>query len=167
MSFWKNLFAPKITKKCQCEPVCECNPCQCGTKKMMHLLHLTPDDQTILKNIDQRIVIGKVRTVESHPDPAITKVQVTKTDIGEGKEVQILCGGTNVREGIVVAVATLGTVFSQDFKIEVRSIRGQKSEGMICARSELGFSKAEEQKGEIWVLPTELEKKIGTPLKQV
>lgn len=162
MSFWKKLFGFEKSDSCHC-----CCSDEDSKSDIASLLHLESEDLETFKNIDERIVVGKVLAVGSHPDPEITKVRVTKTDIGNGATEQILCGGTNVSEGIIVAVATIGAKLSEDFEIGVRSIRGEESRGMICARAELSLSAAGEQKGEIWILPPELESKIGIPLKQL
>ncbi|MCF7917768.1 hypothetical protein K9L27_02075 [Candidatus Gracilibacteria bacterium] len=159
MSFWKKIFGFKESSCCGC--------CCSSPENKNNPLNFTKEDLLILKNIDKRIVIGKVLEVVSHPDPEITKVRVTKTDIGNGKIEQILCGGTNVCAGIIVAVATVGAKLSEDFEIGIRSIRGIESRGMICARSELNLSPAGEQKGEIWILPENLEAKLGTPLRNI
>jgi phenylalanyl-tRNA synthetase beta chain len=86
------------------------------------------------------IVIGKVLTCEKHPDA--DKLSKTTVDIGDGKIVPIVCGAPNVAKGQTVAVATVGaTLYDGDseFKIKKAKIRGEVSEGMICAEDELGL----------------------------
>lgn len=121
----------------------------------------------VLKNLDERIVVGKVLEVTPHPDPSITKVRVTRTDLGNGTTEQILCGGTNLEAGFIVPVATIGAKLSEDFEIGVRKIANVESRGMICARAELGLSPNGEQKGEIWSLPEEAEKYLGKCLREL
>ena len=130
-------------------------------------MNLTEEDVAKLDAIDGRVVIGKVLEVTNHPNPEMTKVHVTKTDLGNGKIEQILCGGTNLKPGFVVAVATVGAKLPGDFEIGLRAIRGVESRGMICARAELGLSSAGEKKGEIWPLPAQLEKFVGKPLRDL
>jgi len=108
-----------------------------------------------------------VVALATHPDPKMTKVRVTKTLVGPDQEEQILCGGVNLEEGDVVAVATVGTKLSEDFEIGVREIRGVESRGMICSRGELGITEVEAEKGGIWKLPANFESKLGQKLKDL
>lgn len=102
------------------------------------------------------VVIGKVLTCEKHPDA--DKLSVTTVDLGAGEPVQIVCGAPNVAAGQTVPVATVGaTLYTDDggsFKIKKAKIRGQVSEGMICAEDELGLG---DSHAGIMVLPDELE----------
>ena len=86
------------------------------------------------------VVIGKVVTCKKHPDA--DKLSVTTVDIGGPELLQIVCGAPNVAAGQKVPVATVGTkVFkgSESFEIKKSKIRGELSEGMICAEDELGL----------------------------
>ena len=86
------------------------------------------------------VVIGKVLTCEKHPNA--DRLKVTTVDLGNGEPVQIVCGAPNVAVGQKVPVATIGTVLydvnGKDFKIKKGKIRGEVSNGMICAEDELG-----------------------------
>jgi len=130
-------------------------------------LHLTDEDKAVMKNIDPKIVVGKIHAIASHPDEKVTKVRVTQTEVAPGVTEQILCGGVNIEEGAIIAVATVGAKLSEDFEIGERKIRGEMSRGMICARAELNLSLNGEEKAQIWILPNSLESKIGTPLKDL
>lgn len=91
------------------------------------------------------IVIGKVLTCERHPDA--DRLSITTVDVGTGEPLNVVCGAPNVAAGQVVAVATAGAmVFSgnEQFEIKRSKIRGQVSEGMICAEDELGLGKDHE-----------------------
>ena len=86
------------------------------------------------------VVIGRVLTCERHPDA--DRLSVTTVDTGVGEPLNIVCGAPNVAAGQVVPVATVGTmVFRGDERFEIKrsKIRGQLSEGMICAEDELGI----------------------------
>ncbi|MCK5460858.1 hypothetical protein KAI58_02645 [Candidatus Gracilibacteria bacterium] len=131
------------------------------------LLNLEGEDKKIVQNLDARIVVGKILEIKKHPDPKITKVKITKCDLGGGKTEQILCGGTNIKEGLIVPIATVGSQLSQDFIIGEREIRGIVSRGMICARAELGVSTAGEEKGQIWELSSQMEFFLGKSLNKV
>ncbi|MCX6232263.1 MAG: phenylalanine--tRNA ligase subunit beta [Bacteroidetes bacterium] len=88
----------------------------------------------------QGIVIGEVKTCIKHPDA--DKLSITTVDIGAEELLHIVCGAPNVATGQKVPVATIGTVlYSGDeaFTIKKSKIRGELSEGMICAEDELGL----------------------------
>jgi phenylalanyl-tRNA synthetase beta chain len=86
--------------------------------------------------IDEKVVIGKILSVEKHPDA--DKLNVCQINIGSGTR-QIVCGASNVVDAQFVAVATIGAVLPGDFKIKHAKLRGVESEGMVCASSELGL----------------------------
>ncbi|MFZ2286913.1 MAG: phenylalanine--tRNA ligase subunit beta [Bacteroidales bacterium] len=91
------------------------------------------------------VVIGRVLTCERHPDA--DRLSVTTVDAGGTEPLQIVCGAPNVAAGQLVAIALPGTmVFHGDEQFEIRrsKIRGQLSEGMICAEDELGIGTAHE-----------------------
>jgi len=88
----------------------------------------------------QGVVIGRVLTCEKHPDA--DRLSITTVDAGGTEPLNIVCGAPNVAAGQVVAVALPGTtVFHGDEQFEIKrsKIRGQVSEGMICAEDELGI----------------------------
>jgi phenylalanyl-tRNA synthetase beta chain len=86
--------------------------------------------------IPQKIVFGKVLECEKHPDA--DKLNICKVDIGSTTR-QIVCGASNVRAGLNVAVATIGAVMPDGMAIKPVKLRGIDSEGMICSSSELGL----------------------------
>lgn len=91
------------------------------------------------------VIIGKVLTCFRHPDA--DKLTVTTVDVGSSEPLQIVCGAPNVAAGQKVPVALAGTmVFKGDEKLEIKrsKIRGQLSEGMICAEDELGLGSGHE-----------------------
>jgi len=86
------------------------------------------------------VVIGEVITCKKHPDA--DKLSVTTVNIGSPELLHIICGAPNVAEGQKVPVATVGTVvFKGEDSLEIKKskIRGELSEGMICAEDELGL----------------------------
>ncbi|MFL2573179.1 MAG: phenylalanine--tRNA ligase subunit beta [Flavobacteriales bacterium] len=86
------------------------------------------------------IVIGKILTVEKHPDA--DRLNLTTVDIGEGDPLHIVCGAPNVAVNLKVPVATVGTwihIGDDSFKIKRSKIRGQVSDGMICGPDEIGL----------------------------
>ena len=87
-------------------------------------------------NVPSKIVFGRVLECEKHPDA--DKLSVCKVDIGSSVR-QIVCGASNVKEGIDVVVATIGAVMPSGMAIKPVKLRGVESEGMICSSSEIGL----------------------------
>ncbi|MBY8032854.1 phenylalanine--tRNA ligase subunit beta [Vibrio fluvialis] len=83
------------------------------------------------------VKVGHVVECGQHPDA--DKLRVTKVDVGEEELLDIVCGAQNCRQGLKVAVATVGAVLPGDFKIKKAKLRGQPSHGMLCSFSELGI----------------------------
>ena len=101
------------------------------------------------------IVIGEVITCEQHSNA--DKLSVTTVAIGGENLLPIVCGAHNVAVGQKVVVATVGTTLydgDDSFKIKKAKIRGEVSEGMICAEDELGLGISHEG---IMVLPDNVE----------
>lgn len=89
------------------------------------------------------IVIGEVMTCEQHPNA--DKLNKTTVNVGGENLLDIVCGAPNVAAGQKVLVATVGTTLyagEDSFKIKKSKIRGEVSEGMICAEDELGLGKS-------------------------
>jgi len=105
------------------------------------------------------IVIGEVLSSQKHPDA--DKLTVNIVDVGGERPLTIVCGAPNVAAGQKVPVALPGSfIFKGDEKIEIKTtrIRGQVSEGMICAEDEIGMGTSHEG---IMVLSEDA--KPGTP----
>jgi phenylalanyl-tRNA synthetase beta chain len=107
------------------------------------------------------LVVGKVNACSKHPNA--DKLSVTKVDVGEDKELPIVCGAPNVAEGQKVAVAKVGTTLNMNnkpFEIKKTKIRGETSEGMICAKDEIGLGDSHEG-----ILVLDDSAPVGQPLK--
>lgn len=89
------------------------------------------------------IVVGQVVKREQHPDAdKLSLCQVT-----DGSETfQIVCGASNVREGLKIPFAKIGAVLptpdGKGFKIKKAKLRGVESFGMLCAESEMGMAES-------------------------
>jgi phenylalanyl-tRNA synthetase beta chain len=81
------------------------------------------------------VVIAKVVHREKHPDA--DRLSLCRVDAGLDEPIQVVCGAPNVREGLTVLFATVGSVLPGDFKIKKSKIRGVESFGMICSANEL------------------------------
>ncbi|WP_162417115.1 phenylalanine--tRNA ligase subunit beta [Cyclobacterium roseum] len=91
------------------------------------------------------IVVGEVISCEPHPNA--DKLSLTLVDVGD-RMLPIVCGAPNVAKGQKVPVATVGTTLypkeGGSFEIKKAKIRGEVSEGMICAEDELGLGASHE-----------------------
>ena len=99
-----------------------------------------------------KLIIGKVLECVDHPDS--DHLHCCKVDIGN-EVLSIVCGAPNVRSGIKVIVAQAGAELPE-VTIKKGIIRGQESNGMICALYEIGLDKkylSEEDKNGIHILP--------------
>lgn len=108
------------------------------------------------------VVVGEVLEKEKHPNA--DKLNITKVNVGTSTLLTIVCGAPNVAVGQKVPVATIGTILypnEQGFEIKKAKIRGQVSEGMICAEDELGIGKSHDG---IMVLPKNT--KVGMPFAE-
>ncbi|MBD2033689.1 phenylalanine--tRNA ligase subunit beta [Leptolyngbya sp. FACHB-321] len=91
------------------------------------------------------VVVGKVIDRQQHPNA--DRLSVCQVDIGAATPSTIVCGAPNVKAGLLVPVATLGTFLprvSDGLKIKPAKLRGVASEGMICSLAELGLTKESE-----------------------
>ncbi len=84
----------------------------------------------------EKLVVGRVLEVSKHPDA--DRLNLTKVDIGS-EQLDIVCGASNVRPDLIVAVATVGAKLPNGLKIKKAKVRGIESNGMLCSASELGL----------------------------
>lgn len=89
----------------------------------------------------QGVVTGQVIACQQHPDA--DKLKLTKVDIGNAEPLKIVCGAPNVAAGQKVLVATIGStiypVNGGPLTMKAAKIRGEESQGMICAEDEIGL----------------------------
>ena len=89
------------------------------------------------------LVIGVVVSCEQHTNA--DRLKVTEINIGTDTNLPIVCGAPNVAKGQKVIVATVGAKLypteGEEFEIKKSKIRGEVSEGMICAEDEIGLGK--------------------------
>ncbi len=103
------------------------------------------------------VVVAKVESVEKHPDA--DKLSVCQ--VADGHEtLQIVCGASNVRAGLSVALARVGAVLPGNFKIKPAKLRGVASAGMLCSEKELGL--AEQSDG---IMELTADAPVGTNLR--
>ena len=107
-------------------------------------------------------VIGEVKTKIKHPDA--DKLSLTTVNIGKEEFLHIVCGAPNVEAGQKVVVATIGaTLYTAKGELELKKtkIRGEISEGMICAEDELGLGDSH-----AGIMVLDASAKTGTPASE-
>ncbi len=123
----------------------------------------------------EKIVVGKIKAIKPHPNA--DKLRLVTVDVGKAsylvprtsyaRPLEIVCGGTNLEKDQWVAVALMGAKVCWHgagdlVELQPAEIRGQKSEGMICAASEIGLGEAfPHQEKEILDLGKELRWNAG------
>ena len=108
------------------------------------------------------LIIGEVVTCEPHPNS--DHLSKTTVNIGTGELLPIVCGAPNVAAGQKVVVATVGTTLymgKEEFTIKKSKIRGEVSEGMICAEDEIGIGTDHEG-----IIVLNGNARVGTPAKE-
>lgn len=108
------------------------------------------------------VVIGKIVKIDSHPDA--DKLHVCTIDVGAEEPLQIVTAATNVFEGAVIPVSTVGAVLAGGLKIKKGKLRGVESNGMLCSFSELGYDLKvvpQEFSDGILILDPSYEAKVG------
>ena len=119
------------------------------------------DHYESLKGGLKGVLIGEVITCVKHPDS--DHLSVTTVNVGRPELLHIVCGASNVAAGQKVPVATIGTILyngNEAFEIKKSKIRGELSEGMICAEDELGLGESHEG-----IMVLDPSAKIGTSAK--
>ena len=104
------------------------------------------------------VVVAKILSVENHPESK--KLHLLKVDKGD-EVVDIVCGAPNVREGMKVALATVGGRIGE-ITIAPRKLAGYTSYGMCCSEAELGIS---DDNSGIWEITDDVA--LGTDIKTV
>ena len=110
------------------------------------------------------LIVGQVVSCEQHPNA--DRLKLTKINIGDESNLQIVCGAPNVKLNQKVVVATVGTILhpinNDKFKITKSKIRGEISQGMLCAEDEIGIGNSHEG---IVVLDSKV--KAGTKVSKI
>ena len=100
-------------------------------------LGLAVDEMTIIGGGLDGVVVARVLDLRPHPDA--DRIQLVDVDAGDGEALQICCGAFNMSVGDLVPLATLGTTMANGMEIARRKMRGEWSNGMLCAAEEIGL----------------------------
>jgi phenylalanyl-tRNA synthetase beta chain len=137
-------------------------------------LDLTMSTVEVEEVIDQaamldKVVVGKIKEITKHPNA--DRLQVCQVDIGESTS-KLVCGGSNLTKGMLVAVAQIGSQVrwhgeGELVTLEKAKIRGVESNGMIAASTEIGLGDLFPIKAENEILDlTGFKVRPGEPLSE-
>jgi len=88
------------------------------------------------------VVVAQIVAIEKHPDA--DRLNVCTVDVGQGESLQIVCGASNVAEGLKVPAALIGAKLPGGLKIKKGKLRGVVSFGMLCSAVEIGMADSAE-----------------------
>ena len=117
-----------------------------GSEELAHLLTMSGlevEENEPAAPAFTGVVVGKVLDVVKHPNA--DRLTVCQVDAGTGETLNIVCGATNVRPGMLVPCATVGAELPTEegekpFRIKKGKLRGVESQGMLCSARELKLS---------------------------
>ncbi len=132
-------------------------PEELGARLTMHTVEI----DGVFKEADKfkAVIVGKIKSVKAHPNADKLRIAVVEVP---GKELTIVCGALNIEAGQRVPVAMIGAVLPNGMEIKPAEIRGEKSEGMLCAPDELGLGL--DHSG---IMILDKKAKVGEPLGQL
>ena len=105
----------------------------------------------------EKVIVGEVLAVKPHPDA--DKLSLCEVSNGEDT-VQVICGASNVRQGLKVAFAQVGATLPE-LTIKKAKLRGVESHGMLCSASELRIAEISDG-----ILELPADAPIGTSIYQ-
>lgn len=106
-----------------------------------------------------QVIVAEVLSTKPHPNA--DKLTLCEVNANTEKPLQIVCGASNVRAGLKVALAMVGARLPGGFNIKESKLRGELSQGMLCSVSELGM--AEHSEG---ILELEKDAPVGMDLRE-
>ncbi len=105
------------------------------------------------------ILCVEIKSFKPHPDS--DKLNLVTFDIGQGQLKEVVCGAPNVKVGLHVPYAPIGTTLPNGMTLEPKKIRGILSDGMLCSSNELGLGE-----GKSGLMELGPDTVPGTPLAQ-
>lgn len=108
------------------------------------------------------VVTGKILKIDPHPDAE--KLVICSVDVGKNEPIQIVTGAQNMKENDIVPVALHGSTLPGGVKIKKGKLRGVVSNGMMCAKEELGIADEEHVHG---LMILDENTPIGKDIKEV
>jgi len=91
-------------------------------------------------DLSDKLVVGRIEQVDAHPDA--DRLRVCKVDVGRKRNLTIVCGAANARQGLYTITALVGAELPGGMRISKTAVRGVTSSGMLCSASELGLEES-------------------------
>jgi phenylalanyl-tRNA synthetase beta chain len=110
-------------------------PLELGQKLTLHTVEVEKIEDQAQKF--DKVVVGKILSVSRHPNA--DRLQLAEVQIDKKTQLHIVCGAPNIAPGQKVPVALVGSVLPNGLEIKEAEVRGEKSQGMLCAPDELGL----------------------------
>jgi phenylalanyl-tRNA synthetase beta chain len=95
------------------------------------------EDVKILGEALKPILCVEIKSLKPHPEA--DKLNLVTFDHGNGQLKEVVCGAPNVKVGLKVPYAPIGTTLPNGMTLEPKKIRGILSDGMLCSETELGI----------------------------
>ena len=90
--------------------------------------------------LSAKLVVGRIEEIAAHPDA--DRLRVCKVDVGRARNLTIVCGAANARQGLYTIAALVGAELPTGMKISKAAVRGVTSSGMLCSASEMGLEES-------------------------
>ncbi|HDZ79222.1 MAG TPA: phenylalanine--tRNA ligase subunit beta, partial [Gammaproteobacteria bacterium] len=91
-------------------------------------------------DLSDKLVVGRIEQISAHPDA--DRLRVCKVNVGRARNLTIVCGAANAREGLYTIAALVGAKLPGGMAISKTTVRGVTSSGMLCSASELGLEES-------------------------
>ena len=90
--------------------------------------------------LSDKLVVGRIEEISAHPDA--DRLRICKVDVGRARNLTIVCGAANARQGLYTIAALVGANLPAGMAISKADVRGVSSSGMLCSASELGLEES-------------------------
>ncbi|HNI36646.1 MAG TPA: hypothetical protein PLV93_14685, partial [Microthrixaceae bacterium] len=111
--------------------------------------------------------IAVAEVLELAPHPNADKIQLVQVRVDpDGEPLQVCCGAFNMSVGDKVPLATIGTTMPNGMEIARRKLRGEWSNGMLCAAEEMGVAEMGVGDDHAGILILDPSLALGTPIKE-
>jgi len=91
-------------------------------------------------DLSDKLVVGRIEQITAHPDA--DRLRVCKVNVGRARNLTIVCGAANARQGLYTIAALAGAKLPGGLTIGKTTVRGVTSSGMLCSASELGLEES-------------------------
>lgn len=120
---------------------------------------LTVDTAEPLAAVGEKVLVAEVQEVAAHPEA--DRLSLCRVDAGTGETLSVVCGASNVHQGMKAPMALVGAKLPDGHKIRRSQIRGVESQGMLCSAIELGLG--DDADG---IIELDADAPVGTPLAE-